>query len=85
LNCKDAIHHCRLINGLGITACLGIFVRSTQRNLDALLFNNDISINNAAMVLFAKKIPALFSQCFIRMGRFVDETLDEVLDKFTTK
>jgi ATP-dependent DNA helicase RecG len=38
------------------------------------------SINNAAMVLFAKKMPAVFSQCFIRMGRFVDETLDEVLD-----
>lgn len=43
------------------------------------LFHNDI-INNAGMVLFAKKMPADYSQCFIRMGRFVDDTMDEVID-----
>ena len=32
------------------------------------------------MVLFAKKMPADYSQCFIRMGRFIDETMDEVFD-----
>lgn len=37
-------------------------------------------INNAAMVLYAKKMPADYSQCFLRMGRFIDETMDEVLD-----
>lgn len=37
-------------------------------------------LNNAAMVLFAKKTPADYSQCFIRMGRFVDETMDDVID-----
>jgi len=37
-------------------------------------------INNAAMVLYAKKMPAEYSQCFIRMGRFIDDTMDEVLD-----
>ncbi len=37
-------------------------------------------LNNAAMVLFAKKMPANYSQCFIRMGRFVDDTMDEVID-----
>lgn len=40
----------------------------------------DEKLNNAAMVLFAKKIPADYSQCFLRMGRFIDETMDEVLD-----
>ncbi|MDO5216262.1 ATP-binding protein [Legionella pneumophila] len=43
------------------------------------LLHDDI-INNAAMVLYAKKMPADFSQCFIRMGRFVDETMDDVID-----
>lgn len=43
-----------------------------------LLENN--KLNNAAMVLFAKKMPADYSQCFMRMGRFVDETMDEVID-----
>ncbi len=43
------------------------------------LIEND-KLNNAAMVLFAKKMPADYSQCFIRMGRFVDETMDEAID-----
>jgi ATP-dependent DNA helicase RecG len=37
-------------------------------------------INNAAMVLFAKKMPSDYSQCFIRMGRFIDDTMDQVID-----
>ncbi len=37
-------------------------------------------IHNAAMVLFAKKIPTEFYRCFIRMGRFIDDTMDEVMD-----
>lgn len=41
---------------------------------------HDNVINNAAIVLFAKNMPADFSQCFIRMGRFVDETMDDVID-----
>lgn len=40
----------------------------------------DNIINNAAMVLYATKMPAEYSQCFIRMGRFVDDSMDEVLD-----
>jgi len=40
----------------------------------------DSKINNAAMVLFARKMPAAYSQCFIRMGRFLDDTMDDVLD-----
>ncbi|OGT35676.1 MAG: hypothetical protein A3F11_07155 [Gammaproteobacteria bacterium RIFCSPHIGHO2_12_FULL_37_14] len=40
----------------------------------------DHKLNNAAMVLFAKKMPADYSQCFIRMGRFVDDTMDVTLD-----
>lgn len=43
------------------------------------LIQNEV-LNNAAMVLFAKKMPAEYSQCFMRMGRFVDDTMDEVLD-----
>lgn len=43
------------------------------------LMEND-KLNNAAMVLFAKKMPADYSQCFMRMGRFVDETMDEAID-----
>lgn len=43
------------------------------------LFDNGI-INNAGMVLFAKKMPADYSQCFLRMGRFIDDTMDEVID-----
>ena len=52
-------------------------VNEILANLD-LLQNNELT--NAAMVLFAKKMPADYSQCFIRMGRFVDETMDVVLD-----
>lgn len=37
-------------------------------------------LNNAAMVLFAKKMPSNYSQCFIRMGRFIDDTMDVALD-----
>lgn len=37
-------------------------------------------LTNAAVVLFAKKIPMNYAQCFIRMGRFTDETLDEAID-----
>lgn len=40
----------------------------------------DNIINNAAMVLFAKKIPSDYSQCFMRMGRFIDDTMDDVID-----
>ena len=40
----------------------------------------DDEINNAAMVLFAKKMPAQYSQCFIRMGRFTDESMNHALD-----
>lgn len=43
------------------------------------LIEGDV-INNAAMVLFAKKMPSDYSQCFIRMGRFIDDTMDEVVD-----
>lgn len=43
------------------------------------LIHNGI-INNAAMILYAKKMPADYAQCFIRMGRFTDETMDNVLD-----
>lgn len=43
------------------------------------LIDGDI-INNAAIALFAKKIPADYTQCFLRMGRFTDDTMDEVLD-----
>jgi ATP-dependent DNA helicase RecG len=43
------------------------------------LIEND-KLNNAAMVLFAKKMPADYSQCFMRMGRFIDETMDEAID-----
>lgn len=41
---------------------------------------HDGVINNAGMVLFSKKMPAEYSQCFLRMGRFVDDTMDEVID-----
>ena len=37
-------------------------------------------LNNAAVILYSKKIPADYSQCFIRMGRFIDDTMDDVLD-----
>ena len=40
----------------------------------------DDELNNAAAILYAKKIPADYSQCFIRMGRFIDDTMDDVLD-----
>jgi ATP-dependent DNA helicase RecG len=43
------------------------------------LIHNGI-LNNAAIVLFAKKMPADYSQCFIRMGMFVDDTMDNVID-----
>ncbi len=43
------------------------------------LIEGDV-LNNAAMVLFAKKMPSDYSQCFIRMGRFIDDTMDEVID-----
>lgn len=43
------------------------------------LIEND-KLNNAAIVLFAKKMPADYSQCFMRLGRFVDETMDEAID-----
>lgn len=36
---------------------------------------------NAAIVLFAKDMPADYSQCFLRMGRFINETMDDVLDQ----
>jgi len=53
-------------------------------NIKEILINFDLihnnKLNNAAMVLFAKKMPADYSQCFIRMGRFVDETMDDVID-----
>ena len=41
---------------------------------------HDNQLNNAAMVLFAKQMPSHYSQCFIRMGRFIDNTMDEVID-----
>jgi len=37
-------------------------------------------LNNAAMALFAKDMPADYPQCFMRMGRFVDETMNDTLD-----
>jgi ATP-dependent DNA helicase RecG len=43
------------------------------------LLEND-KLNNAAMALFAKKMPSDYSQCFMRMGRFIDETMDEAID-----
>jgi len=53
-------------------------------NIKEILINFDLihnnKLNNAAMVLFAKKMPADYSQCFIRMGRFVDETMDDVIE-----
>lgn len=54
------------------------------QNIEEVLIHFDLIqngiLNNAAVVLFAKKMPADYSQCFIRMGRFVDETMDEALD-----
>lgn len=43
------------------------------------LIQNGI-LNNAAMVVFAKKMPSDYSQCFIRLGRFTDDTMDVALD-----
>lgn len=43
------------------------------------LIQNGI-LNNAAIVVFAKKLPSNYSQCFIRMGRFTDDTMDVALD-----
>lgn len=44
------------------------------------LINEDGQLNNAAMVLFAKNMPAHYPQCFLRMGRFLDESMNETLD-----
>ncbi len=55
------------------------------KNIDEALISLDLidhndNLNNAAMVLFAKDMPADYPQCFIRMGRFIDETMNETLD-----
>ena len=59
-------------------------IEEYTENIEEILTHFDLiqdnRLNNAAMVLFAKKMPAHFSQCFMRMGRFVDETMDEVID-----
>lgn len=53
-------------------------IKEALISLDMLIENNEIS--NAAMVLFAKDMPADYPQCFIRMGRFIDETMNDTLD-----
>ena len=53
-------------------------IKEALISLDMMDENN--KINNAAMVLFAKNMSADYPQCFIRMGRFIDETMDTTLD-----
>ncbi len=53
-------------------------IKEALTSLDMIDNNNEI--NNAAMVLFAKKMPADYPQCFIRLGCFIDETMNDILD-----
>ncbi len=37
-------------------------------------------LNHAAIVLFAQSMPADYPQCFLRMGRFTDERMNQIMD-----
>jgi len=56
----------------------------TKNTIDALisldLLDDNNCLRNAAMALFAKNMSIDYPQCFIRMGRFIDETMDNALD-----
>lgn len=56
------------------------YTENVQEILTHFDLIHDGVINNAGMVLFAKKMPVDYSQCFLRMGRFVDDTMDVVID-----
>lgn len=44
------------------------------------MIDDDGALNNAAIITFAKPMPSDYTQCFIRMGRFIDESMDHILD-----
>jgi ATP-dependent DNA helicase RecG len=58
-----------------------IYTKDIQEALISLdVLNEDNKLTNAAITLFAKKMPSSYPQCFIRMGRFIDETMNNTLD-----
>ncbi len=58
-----------------------IYTRDPHEALISLdLISGSGRLTNAAMILFAKKESSDYIQCFLRMGRFVDETMNHTLD-----
>lgn len=44
------------------------------------MIDDDGALNNAAIIAFAKPMRSDYTQCFIRMGRFTDESMNHILD-----
>lgn len=58
-----------------------VYTRDPHEALVSLdLLDDSGQLTHAAIALFAKKMPADYPQCFIRMGRFIDETMNHTLD-----
>ncbi len=58
-----------------------VYTKDIHEALTSLdMISESGGLTNAAMALFAKKMPSDYIQCFIRMGRFIDETMNHTLD-----
>lgn len=58
-----------------------VYTKDIKEALISLdMMDENDALNNAGMILFLKDMPADYPQCFIRMGRFIDETMNDTLD-----